>query len=330
MYKYVLKRLIWVIPVMLGVLIIVFTITYFSPGDPVIVKLGSDYTQEQYDNMARQLGLDKGYFGQLGSYIWNLVTRFDMGKSFASSVPIAKEIGARLPITFRIGIMSLSIGILLGIPLGILSSIRQYSITDVSLTALALLLAAIPNFILAILALLFFGVQLKWLPISGLATAKHWILPVATSALGGIAVMMRMTRTTMLEVIRQDYIRTAYAKGLKKGAIIRRHALTNCMIPLVTIIGGVTTITLAGSVIVETIFSIPGMGMYMMNGISSRDYPVINGVVLMIAAIVCGVNLLVDVLYAFIDPRIKGFYITDKKRKAFRELVETETEEEVA
>jgi len=311
---------------MFGVLIIVFTITYLTPGDPVMVKLGADYTQEQYDLMAAQLGLDKGYFGQLGSYIWNLITRFDLGKSFSSSVPIASEISARLPITFRIGVMSLSIGILLGIPLGILSAIRQYSITDVSLTSLALLLAAIPNFILAILALLFFGVQLRWLPIAGLTTFKHWILPVGTSALSGIAVMMRMTRTTMLEVIRQDYIRTARAKGLKKSVIIRRHALNNCLIPLVTIIGGVTAITLAGSVIVETIFSIPGMGMYMMNGIAARDYPVINGVVLTLAAIVCCINLLVDVLYAFIDPRIKGFYIPDKKRKELRELVETEGE----
>ena len=320
--RYVIKRLLFVIPVLFGVLILVFTISYFTPGDPVLSKLGTEYTQEAYDNMAEQMGLDKGYFGQIGTYIWNLVSRFDMGKSYSTSIPVSKEISARLPITFRLGMMGLSIGILLGIPLGVLSAVRQYSVLDVSLTALALLLAAIPGFVLAILMLLYFGVNLKLLPISGLDSFKGWILPVASSALGGMAMMMRMTRTTMLEVIRQDYIRTARAKGLKEGVILRRHALTNCLIPLITVIGGVTAVTLSGSVIVETIFSVPGIGLYMMNAISSRDYPVINGVVLMIAVIVCFVNLLVDVMYAFIDPRIKAHYTTQKKVKALKELIE--------
>jgi peptide/nickel transport system permease protein len=320
MTRYIIKRLLLVIPVLIGVLIVVFTITYFTPGDPVISKLGSDYTQEQYDTMQVQMGLDKGYFGQIGTYIWNLVTRFDMGKSYSNNIPIKTEIMARLPITFRIGASGLAISILLGIPLGILSSCKQYSITDVSLTALALFLAAIPGFVLALLALLLFGVKLRWLPISGLDSYKAWILPIVSSALGGIASMMRMTRTTMLEVIRQDYIRTARAKGLKERVVLFRHALGNCLIPLVTVIGGVTAMTLSGSVIVETIYTIPGMGLYMMSALSSRDYPVINGVVLMLAFVTCAVNLLVDILYAFIDPRIKAQYSSVLKVKTLKEL----------
>jgi len=318
--RYIIKRLLLLIPVLLGVLVIVFTITYFTPGDPVISKLGTEYTQEQYDKMAAQMGLDKGYLGQLGTYIWNLVSRFELGTSYSNNIPVAREITARMPLTFRIGMTGLCIAILLGIPLGILSAVKQYSITDVSLTAFALLLAAIPGFVLALLALLLFGLKLKLLPVSGLESAKAWILPIASSSLGGIAVMMRMTRTTMLEVIRQDYIRTARAKGLREGVILFRHALTNCLIPLVTVIGSVTAMTLSGSVIVETIYNIPGMGIYMTSAISSRDYPVINGVVLMIAFLTCAVNLVVDLLYGFIDPRIKAQYSSPKLAKVKKEL----------
>jgi len=308
LYKFILKRLLWVIPIMLGVLIVVFTITYLTPGDPVLSRLGNTYTQEQYDAMAAKMGLDKGYLGQLSSYIVKVVTKFDFGVSFANDVRITDEISARFPITLSLGILSITIGIALGVPLGVLSAVKQYSVTDVTLTAIALLLAAIPSFVLALLALLYFGVYLKWLPIIGLKSFKHWILPVITGSMPGVAAMMRMTRTTMLEVLRQDYIRTANAKGLKKSTVIFRHALKNCLIPIVTMVGTTFAIVIGGSVIVETIFAIPGMGTYMMKAIQSRDYPVINACVLLIAAIVCVINLAVDLIYAFIDPRIKAIY----------------------
>jgi peptide/nickel transport system permease protein len=308
MLVYIFKRLLWIVPVMLGVLIIVFTITYFTPGDPIASMLGPGYTPERYAQKAAELGLDQGYFVRLGKYIWNAFAHLDLGKSFLSNLSISKEIAARFPITLCIGLLTIILMIAVGMPLGIFSAIRQYGAVDAALTVAALVMNAIPAFVFALLALILFGVVLRWLPTNGLDSWKSWILPVVTSALPGIAVVMRMSRTTMLEVIRQDYIRTARSKGLREGAIIRKHALKNCLIPLITVTGGFMTSVLAGSIIVETIFGISGLGMYLMGGIIGRDYPVINGAVLLISLIVCVLNLAVDLLYAMIDPRIKAQY----------------------
>ena len=312
---------------MLGVLIIVFTITYLTPGDPVKTILGTGYTPEKYAAKARDLGLDKGYFGQLGSYIWNLVTHLSMGKSFMSSIPVTQELAHRIPVTFEIAFLSIIVIVITGLPLGILSATKQYSLLDTGLTSFALILCAIPAFVLALLALVLFGVKLRWLPISGLSTWQSWILPVATNSLGGTAVIMRMTRTTMLEVIRQDYIRTARAKGLQEGAIVRKHALKNCMIPVTTVAGSFLAFLMSGAIIVETIFSIPGLGMYLMGGITARDYPVINGTVILMAFIICAMNLIIDVIYAFIDPRIKSQYVSSKKKaREVAKLIENKAE----
>jgi len=323
--KYIIKRVLWIIPVMLGVIIIVFTITYFTPGDPVVTILGKGATDPvRYAAKAAELGLDKGYIGQLTSYIWGIVSRLDFGRSFASNVPISVEIANRLPITFRLNIVGLLLMVAIGLPLGMISAIKQYSILDTSLTSIALIGAAIPGFVVALLALVLFGVVLRWLPLSGLSSFKSWILPVGSSAFGGVTVFLRMTRTTMLEVIRQDYIRTARAKGQKEGIVIRKHALKNCLIPLTTVFGGFLTTLFSGSIIVETIFAIPGMGMYLMSGITARDYPVINGVVFMISFLICAINLIVDIAYAFIDPRIRSQYISKKREALIEALMPTE------
>jgi len=318
----VLKRLIWVIPVMLGVLVIVFTITYFTPGDPVMAILGTNYSPENYEMLAHEMGLDRPFHEQLWSYFWNLVTKLDLGKSFSTNISVSSEIANRFPVTLRIGLLSIFVTLLLGLPLGIFSAIRQYSVLDTSLTTFALILAAVPNYVLALVTIIIFGVRLKWLPITGLDSIKSWILPIAANSLAGVAVITRMTRTTMLEVIRQDYIRTARAKGQKEGIVIRRHALTNCLIPIVTSVSGQMAHVMAGSIIVETIFSIPGMGMYMRAGIASRDYAAINGSVLLLSFVVCMLNLLVDIVYAFIDPRIKAQYESrNKKMKSIRKVL---------
>ena len=324
MLRYILKRVLWVIPVMLGVVIIVFTITYLTPGDPVMTILGSGYTPERYAAKAAELGLDKGYFGQLVAYIWNIITRLDFGKSYNSNVPIVQEFAARYPISVSIGLLSCMLIAIIGLPLGILSAVKQYSVLDYSLTTLALIFAAIPSFVLSILGLVIFGVKLGWLPVSGLDSFKSWILPVLANTLPGVAGIMRMTRTTMLEVIRQDYIRTARSKGLKESVILRKHALKNCLIPLVTIFGGMIAHTTAGSIIVENIFNIRGMGTYLYSAILARDYPVINGCVLLIAFVVCVMNLLVDITYAFIDPRIRSQY--EKKRVTRKKITTTKAE----
>jgi len=322
---YIIKRVIWIIPVMLSVLIIVFSISYFAPGDPVSTMLGSSYTEELYAKKAAEYGLDRPYIVQLGSYIWNIVTKLDLGKSLYTNIPVAKELSNRLPITFKLSILGICLMVILGLPTGMVSALKQYSAIDATLTSLSLILAAIPSFVLALLCAMLFGVMLKWLPVTGLDTVKSHILPVCCPALSGVAVYMRITRTTMLEVIRQDYIRTARAKGLKESVIIRKHALMNCMIPLSTVIGGMIATVFSGSIIAETIFSIPGMGMYMLSGISTRDYPIINGTVIVLSAFVCVVTLAVDILYAFIDPRIKANYTSSKKKEnVMRELLNTE------
>ena len=322
MIRYVAKRLLWFIPVAFCVLLLVFTISKLAPGDPVTTILGLSYTPEKYAEKAAELGLDKSFFGQLWDYIWNLVTRLDLGKSYQTHIPVVEELANRMPVTLTLGLSSVAIAVIVGIPLGILSAIRQYGLLDTSLTAIALVFAAVPGFVLALVLLMVFAGQLQWLPImGGGADLKGWILPVASNSMFGIAIIIRMTRTTMLEVIRQDYIRTAKSKGLSEVAIIRKHALKNSMIPVVTAVGGQIAYILAGSIIVETIFSMPGVGMYLISGIQSRDYPVINGIVILMALLICLINLLVDIVYAFIDPRIKAQYVSfSKKRKSAKAI----------
>lgn len=314
------------IPVMLGVVIIVFTISYFTPGDPVLAIVGITATPEQYANKAAELGLDKGYFGQLSSYIWGIISKFDFGRSFQSNLRVVDEFGLRFPVTLRLGLSSVAVAVLIGLPLGVLSAIRQYKPVDFVCTICALIFAAIPGFVLSLVSLLFFGVKLRWLPVGGIDGFKSWILPVLTSALPGVALMLRQTRTNMLEVIRQDYIRTARAKGLSERVIRQKHALKNCLIPILTVIGGNVAFVLSGALITENVFNIRGLGSYLYTGIMSRDYPIINGCVLLIAFIVCICNLLVDISYAFVDPRIRSQYAAGKK-KAKKEVQPAEKKE---
>jgi len=315
MVRYIIKRILCMIPVLIGVIVIVFSIAYFTPGDPVMNILGAaGYTPERYAAKQAELGLDKPFIVQLGTYIWKLITKLDFGISFGSSIPIASELTNRLPITIRLNLMSLLLMVAIGLPLGMVSALKQYSVLDATLTSFALIVAAIPGFVLAVLAALLFAVTLRWLPLTGLDNWRAWILPVSCAALPGIAVYTRFTRTTMLEVIRQDYIRTARAKGLKENVVIRKHALKNCMIPLTTVIGTNVATMFSGSIIIETVYAIPGMGMYMLQGINARDYPIIIGVVFCVSLLVCTINLLVDIFYAFIDPRIRVQYSSPKRR----------------
>jgi len=324
--KYIIKRILWMIPVMLGVIFIVFTITYLSPGDPVLLIIGAtNYTPESYAAKAAQLGLDKGYWEQLFTYLFNLITKLDMGKSYLTSIPVAQELASRITVSMRLNFLGILLMMAVGLPCGMISALKQYSALDMGLTSISLIMAAMPSFVLALLCALLFGVILKWLPITGLTTWKHWILPIFCSAGGGIAVYTRMTRTTMLEVIRQDYIRTARAKGLKEGVVVRRHALKNCLIPLTTVVGAFVATIFSGSIIVETIFNIRGMGLYLVGGITGRDYPIVNGTVFIISLLVCTVNLCVDIAYSFIDPRIKAQFISPKKKaKLVSELVQAQ------
>lgn len=329
MIRYILKRLVLLIPILLGVTVIVFTIIYIAPGDPILLILRDDNTPERYAAKAAELGLDKSYIEQLTTYIWNVVTKLDFGKSYLQEIPVINELKVRFPVSASLGLCSVGVMIIVGIPLGTLAAVKQNTVVDIGLTTLAMVMAAVPGFVLALLSMLIFCVKLRWLPLIGLNSFKAWILPVLTNAVPGIAFLTRMTRTTMLEVIRQDYIGTARAKGLKESVIIAKHALGNTLIPLTTIIGGFVGMTLAGSVIIETIFSIKGIGAYLTQGINGRDYPLVLGGVIVMAFLVCLINLLVDILYAFIDPRIKAQYTSGKKVRKTA-AVKAKAESEVA
>lgn len=316
MAKFIIKRVLWMVPVLLGVLIIVFTINYFTPGDPVLALLGNSYTQEQYDAKAAELGLDQPYFAQLFNYIKGVVTEFDLGTSYQSKRAVSTEILARFPVTLKLGIIGVLITAIIGIPFGIISATHQYSPLDYTVTTVSLFFASMPNFWMALMLVLLFSLTLKWFPATGLGTWKGWVLPALALGLSPIASVTRQTRSSMLEVIRQDYIKTARAKGLSERKVVYKHALKNALIPVVTVIGMQISLIMAGSVIIENIFSIPGVGSLLMSAINSKDYPVIQGTVLMLSACICLMNLLVDLIYGFIDPRIMALYSAGGKRKA--------------
>ena len=310
MAKYIIKRILWVLPVMIGVIVIVYTISYNLPGSPMT-------TRARMGNV----GLDAPYIVQLGNYIWRIFTRLDLGKSYATGYHVAQELATRLPVTFKLSMLGILLMLAIGLPCGMVSALKQYSAMDISLTSVSLILAAIPSFVLALLCAVFFCVTLRWLPVRGLNEWKAWILPVFCSSVGSLAVYLRMTRTTMLEVIRQDYITTARAKGLKENLVVSRHALRNCLIPLTTIAGLSVANIFAGSIIVETLFSINGMGVYIMSGVLARDYPAINGAVIAMSLLICIVNLVVDIAYALIDPRIRVQLLPVKKKENKKEKI---------
>lgn len=323
MLKYIIKRVLWMIPIILGVLLIVFTISYFTPGDPVKAILGTGYTPEAYAEKRLELGLDQPFFVQFVNYVIDLL-HGDMGVSYIYGHSVAGEIATRVGITLKIGVMGVIVTAALGIPAGIISATHQYSVLDSSVTVISLIFAGMPGFWLALVSVLLFSLTLRWLPATGLEHWYSYILPVLANALPSVANVARMARSSTLEVIRMDYIRTARAKGLKEGVVIRRHVLKNALVPVVTVVGMQMGFVMAGSVIVESIFSIPGLGSYMMTGINNRDYPVINATVLVLAISVCVMNLLVDIAYAYIDPRIKAQYENTSKRKKKIQAIKAE------
>jgi len=295
------------IPVLLGVMFVIFTLVYITPGDPARIMLGERAPPEAVAALRQQMGLDQPFLVQFAGYVARVV-RFDLGTSFSTGRPVFDELAFRFPSTARLAGLSLMVALLIGIPMGIACSIRHNSILDNVATVLGLVALSVPNFWLGLMLILLFSVNLGWLPVSGFATPLHWILPSFTIGLSLAGEFMRFTRSSMLEVVRQDYIRTAWAKGQKESAIIIKHALKNALIPLITVIGLSFGGLMGGAVLTETIFAIPGVGSFMVQSIASRDFPVIQGGVLMLAVIFSFVNLLVDILYGFADPRIRSQY----------------------
>lgn len=314
MYRYILKRILSMIPVLLGVTIIVFTLMYISPGSPAAIMLGTEATPEGIAKMEEEMGLNDPYLVRLGRYIAGVVTRFDLGDSYRTKSPVRDEVFKRLGVTLKLAVISMVIGTILGMILGIISAVKQYSWMDRISTIFALLGISMPSFFLALMLILIFSLGLGWFPVSGSYSFKYWVLPTATLGLQAAGIVMRMTRSSMLESIRKDYIRTARAKGQNEWNVIIKHALRNALIPVITVVGNQLSILIGGAVLVESVFSLPGLGKYLIDGINNLDYPVVQGSVLVIGFMSVFIMLIVDIIYSFVDPRLKSMYQTTKKK----------------
>jgi peptide/nickel transport system permease protein len=302
--KYAIRRIFMLIPVVLSVMFILYTILYFTPGDPARIALGEEATPEAIESFRHEHGLDDPFFVQFGRYVYNAVTKLDLGYSYNMKTPIALELAVRIPTTMKLAFSAVLFSTIIGLPLGILSAIKQYSLLDSIVTVFILLGVSMPTFWTGLLLILAFSVKLGWLPSMGFNTLSEMVLPVVTLSGSSIALFAKMTRSSMLEVIKSDYIRTAKAKGQKNSIVIWRHALPNALIPIMTIISMQFGALLGGSIVTEAIFSISGVGRLMIEAINLRDYPIIQGGVLFISLSYCLINLVVDLLYAVVDPRI--------------------------
>ena len=305
MLRFIVRRILMLIPVMMGVAFIVFTMLYFTPGDPARIILGDMATQENISALREQMGLNDPFFVQFGRYLWKVIN-LDLGNSYATRSPVAREIFTALPATMRLASMAILIAVGIGIPVGIISAVKQYSWIDNLVMLLTMFGTSMPVFWLSLLLILGFALRLGWFPSSGFDSFSAMVLPSFSIAMPQIALIARMTHSSMLEVIRQDYIRTARAKGQKKMIVIWRHALGNALIPVITVIGLSFGGLLSGAVLTESIFSIPGVGRLMVEGIKTRDYPMVQGGVVYTAFLFCVVNLVIDIIYTFADPRVKA------------------------
>ena len=308
MTKYILKRLLILIPTLLGVSFIVFLLLYLSPGDAALAVAGPDATKEAVDSIRESLGLNKPFIVQYGNYLKNLIFHFDLGTSYHSGRPVTDTLIKVFPTTLKLAGGALFIAIIMGIIFGVIAALKKNTFIDSIITAFGMIGLAMPIFWSGLLLIIVFSTKLKILPASGFSSFKQMILPCFALGFQSSAVIMRMTRSAMLDVLDKDYIRTAYAKGLSKPKIIFVHALKNAMIPVITTIGLQAGGLLGGSILTETIFSIPGIGRLMVDSVKTRDYPIILGAIMLIAIVYSVISIAVDILYGFINPRIKADY----------------------
>ncbi|MBQ7113696.1 MAG: ABC transporter permease [Clostridia bacterium] len=314
MYRYFLKRILLIIPTMLGVILLVFSIMSITPGDPGRQILGSSAPQSAVDALNHEFGIDRPFLVRLGDYMWGVITRLDFGESWRTRQSVFVEITARFPTTLKLSMMAIIGEVLIGVPLGILAAVKQYSVTDFVSTVFAMMLGAVPGFWLGLMLMLLFGVILGVLPTAGLTTPAHFILPLLTMILPGASGLLKITRSTMLECIRADYVRTARAKGAEEKSVILNHALRNALLPIVTVCGINFAHMLGGSVVIENVFSIPGIGSILVNSINLKDIPQVMAITIMFSFTFCLVMVLVDIVYSMLDPRVKAQYQAAGKR----------------
>jgi len=310
MYRYVICRTLLLVPTILAVYTITFALIHLTPGGPWDRE--KPVPAEIQAHLNKKYGLDQPIWEQYFRYIWDVVRYFDFGPSYKSTSRTVNDvIRDHFPISIQLGLLAMAIGTIVGVTLGVVSALRQNSWIDYASMFFAILGVSVPSFVVGPVFVLVFSLWLNkltagqfWLPSGSWGRPEHFVLPAATLALYPAALLARYTRSSMLEVIHADYIRTARAKGLMERAVIIRHALKNALIPVVTVAGWLVAIILTGSFYVETVFSVPGLGRYFVTSVSNRDYPVLMGVTLLFAGVVAVMNLLVDLLYAYIDPRI--------------------------
>jgi peptide/nickel transport system permease protein len=293
---------------------------YFCPGDPAAAILGNGATPAAIEAKRIEMGLDKPYMVRLLAYLNQVFLHFDLGTSYFQNQSVMSGILYRMPYTLTIAVLCMLLQIVIGTPLGITAATHQNGFADRFCMIVALLGVSIPGFWLAMMLVLFFSVKLGWLPPYGVGGLQYFILPCVANAFAGIASQARQTRSSMLEVIRSDYIVTARAKGLSEHDILYKHALPNALIPIITVVGNGMGMMLGGTVVIESVFSIPGIGMYTTNAINNRDYPIVMGGVLFLGAVFSLIMLLVDVVYAYVDPRIKAQYEGQQKSRKRRKV----------
>jgi len=303
MFQFVVRRLIQLIPVLIGVTILVFSLMHLTPGNPANIIAGESAPEKTIEQIENRLGLNDPIPVQYFNFLKKAVM-LDFGNSWRTSLPVSHELWPKFWVTFELSVYSTLLSIFLGLIAGIISAVRQYSFADIGIMLVALFGLSMPNFWLGLMLMQWFSINLGWLPPTGWGTPQQVILPVITLGTMGAAVIARMTRSSMLDVISQDYIRTARAKGLRERVVIYRHALKNALIPVVTVVGLQFGSLLAGSVLTESVFAINGMGKLIIDRIMARDFPVVQGSVLVIACVFVFVNLLVDISYRLLNKRI--------------------------
>lgn len=304
MIRYACSRILLIIPTLVVVIFIIFMILNITPGDPGRIMLGAEASEEAVQELNHELGADRPVLERFGDYLAG-VFRFDFGESYRTREPVFNEIFAKFPTTLKLAVVSVIISGLIGIPLGIISAIREYSVLDYSFTVIALFLASVPGFFLALILILVFSLWLHLLPSNGIGSFKNFILPALTLSLPTAALLSRMMRTSMLETMRQDYIRTARSKGANKQRIILRHALKPALIPIITILGMNFAYLLGGALIIETVFGLPGIGGIIIKAVQMKDTPVVMAVAIFLAVLYKLIMLGVDIIQAMVDPQLK-------------------------
>ena len=308
MHRFIFKRLLMMIPIVIGVSFLIFVILDLVPGDPGSNLLGAGARQEDIDLMNEQLGYNRPLLQRYGLYMYNAVVKLDLGKSYSTKKPVFTEVANRLPVSLKVAFNAIIFSLLFGVPLGVLSAVKQNTLFDRVPTGLALLLASQPAFLIGIVLMLVFSLRLGWFPVTGITSWKSYVMPMIALGLPNGGRQLRFTRSSMLETIRQDYVRTAKAKGAPSRVVIWRHAMKNALLPVITLAGTSFGILIGSAVATETLFGLPGLGTFVVMGIRQKDIPVVTGGIMILAVIFSFVILAVDVSYAFVDPRIRAKY----------------------